>query len=185
VLGDNIFYGHGIPTQLRRVVQRTEGATIFGYRVKDPQRYGVAEVDASGNVVSIEEKPERPRSNFAVVGLYFYDNSVLDVAASIRPSARGELEITDINKVYLQKQALRMEVLGRGTAWLDAGTHSSLLEASTFIATLENRQGMKIACLEEIAWRNGWIGLDQVHKLALEMGKSEYALYLQELGSKE
>lgn len=185
VLGDNIFHGHGIPEQLRRAVNGGPGATIFGYWVRDPQRYGVAELDAAGRVIGIEEKPRQPRSPYAVVGLYFYDNAVLDIAAGIRPSARGELEITDINIAYLKKGTLRMEVLGRGTAWLDAGTHDSLLDAANFIATLENRQGMKIACLEEIAWRMGWIDLAQVHRLAAAMGNSEYASYLMGLAGRE
>jgi len=185
VLGDNIFHGHGIPEQLQRAVHGGPGATIFGYWVRDPQRYGVAELDAAGRVIGIEEKPRQPRSPYAVVGLYFYDNAVLDIAAGIRPSDRGELEITDVNNAYLKKGMLRMEVLGRGTAWLDAGTHDSLLDAANFIATLENRQGMKIACLEEIAWRMGWIDLAQVHRLAAAMGKSEYAAYLMELAGRE
>jgi glucose-1-phosphate thymidylyltransferase len=184
VLGDNIFYGHGIVEQLQRAIAADAGATVFGYWVADPQRYGVAEIDASGRVVGIEEKPKQPRSPYAVVGLYFYDNAVLDIAAGIQPSARGELEITDVNKAYLKRGTLRMEVLGRGTAWLDAGTHGSLLDAANFIATLEHRQGLKIACLEEIAWRMGWIDLAQVHRLAAEMGKSEYALYLKGLGER-
>ncbi len=184
VLGDNIFYGHGISEQLRRAAAATAGATIFGYWVKDPQRYGVAEMDAAGRVLSIEEKPAQPRSPYAVVGLYFYDNAVLDIAARIRPSARGELEITDVNKEYLKAGALRLEVLGRGTAWLDAGTHRSLLEASNFIETLENRQGLKIACIEEVAWELGWIDLEQVHRLAQAMGNSEYGAYLMALGKR-
>ena len=184
VLGDNIFYGHGIIDQIKKALAVTSGATVFGYWVKDPERYGVAEIDAQGKVLSIEEKPKHPKSPYAVVGLYFYDNSVLDVAASIKPSARGELEITDVNGVFLKRGSLRMEVLGRGIAWLDAGTHTSLLEASNFIATLENRQGLKIACIEEIAWRNGWIDLEQVKRIAQGMGKSEYGLYLQQLAQR-
>jgi glucose-1-phosphate thymidylyltransferase len=185
VLGDNIFYGEGIPAQLRRATAQPDGATIFGYWVRDPQRYGVAELDTSGRVIGIEEKPAQPRSPYAVVGLYFYDNSVLDIAARIRPSARGELEITDVNREYLKAGALRMEVMGRGTAWLDAGTHQSLLEASNFIETLENRQGLKIACIEEIAWRQGWIDREQVQRLARDMGKSEYGQYLAALGGRD
>jgi glucose-1-phosphate thymidylyltransferase len=184
VLGDNIFYGHGISEQLRRASAESAGATIFGYWVKDPQRYGVAEIDAAGRVLSIEEKPAQPRSPYAVVGLYFYDNAVLDIAARIRPSARGELEITDVNREYLKAGTLRLDVLGRGTAWLDAGTHRSLLEASNFIETLENRQGLKIACIEEVAWEMGWIDLEQVHRLAQAMGKSEYGAYLMALGKR-
>ncbi len=184
VLGDNIIYGHGILDQLQRAASSTSGATIFGYWVRDPERYGVAEVNGEGRVLSIEEKPKHPRSHYAVVGLYFYDNAVLDVAAGIAPSGRGELEITDVNKAYLSAGTLKLEMLGRGTAWLDAGTHRSLLDASNFIETLENRQGLKIACIEEVAWRMGWIDLEQVCRLAKAMGKSDYAAYLTSLGER-
>ena len=184
VLGDNIIYGHGILEQLQRAATRTSGATIFGYWVRDPERYGVAEVNGEGRVLSIEEKPKQPRSHYAVVGLYFYDNKVLDIAAEISPSDRGELEITDVNKAYLSAGTLKLEMLGRGTAWLDAGTHRSLLEAANFIETLENRQGLKIACIEEVAWRMGWIGFEQVERLAHQMGKSDYAAYLMSLGER-
>ena len=159
-------------------------ATIFGYWVRDPERYGVAEVNGDGRVLSIEEKPKQPRSHYAVVGLYFYDNKVLDIAAEISPSGRGELEITDVNMAYLSAGTLKLEMLGRGTAWLDAGTHRSLLEASNFIETLENRQGLKIACIEEVAWRMGWIDFEQVKRLAKKMGKSDYAAYLTSLGER-
>ena len=157
VLGDNIFYGHGLPERLHLAAKCTEGATIFGYHVTDPERYGVVEFDADGRAISLEEKPEKPKSNYAVVGLYFYDNQITDVAANIKPSSRGELEITDVNKVYLERKQLRVEILGRGYAWLDTGTHDSLLEASNFIAAIEHRQGQKVACLEEIAYELGYI----------------------------
>jgi glucose-1-phosphate thymidylyltransferase len=178
VLGDNIFYGHDLTSQLHRACGREEGATVFAYPVKDPQRYGVAEFDAGGRVVSLEEKPAQPKSRYAVTGLYFYDNRVVDVAAAMRPSARGELEITDVNRHYLQQGALSVEVMGRGTAWLDTGTHESLLEAAQFIETIERRQGLKVSCPEEIAWRQGWIDAAQVERLADPMKKNAYGRYL-------
>jgi len=185
ILGDNIFYGHGFVGQMRRAVEQNGGATIFGYRVKDPQRYGVAEVDAQGNVLSIEEKPIAPRSSLAVTGLYFYDNRVIDIAAGMKPSPRGELEITDVNMAYLKKGALRMEILGRGVAWLDTGTHRSLLDAANFVATIEERQGLKIASVEEVAWRMGYIGSEQLREAARLLGSSEYGAYLQGLLASE
>ena len=178
VLGDNIFYGHDLPHQLLRANERREGATVFAYRVHDPERYGVVDFDASGGAISIEEKPARPKSNYAVTGLYFYDNGVLDMARDIRPSARGELEITEVNRRYLEQGRLNVEIMGRGMAWLDTGTHHSLLDASTFIATLEQRQGLKVACPEEVAFRSGWIGAAQVERLAAPLNKSEYGRYL-------
>ena len=178
ILGDNIFYGHGLVEQLRRAAALTKGALIFGYRVKDPGRYGVAEVAADGRVLSLEEKPEKPRSNYAVTGLYFCDNRVLDIAAGLTPSARGELEITDIIRDYLEAGELRVEVMGRGVAWLDTGTHSALMEASTFIETIENRQGLKIGSIEEIAWRMGYIDNDHLKQLAEPYMKNEYGQYL-------
>jgi glucose-1-phosphate thymidylyltransferase len=181
VLGDNIFFGHGLPDQLRMAAKRTEGATVFGYYVSDPERYGVMEFDAQGRVISIEEKPQEPKSDYAVVGLYFYDNNITDIAASIQPSARGEYEITDVNKVYLQQNSLRAELLGRGIAWLDTGTHQSLLQASNFVEAIEQRQGLKVACPEEIAYQCGWITADDVMKQAAQLGKTEYASYLTRL----
>jgi glucose-1-phosphate thymidylyltransferase len=178
VLGDNIFYGHDLSVQLQRAGARAEGATVFAYPVADPERYGVAELDASGRVVSIEEKPPKPRSRYAVTGLYFYDNLVLDIAASLRPSARGELEITDVNKVYLARGTLGCEVMGRGMAWLDTGTHESLLEAGQYIATIERRQGLKIACPEEIAYRLGYIDAEALAKRGKAMAKNGYGQYL-------
>jgi glucose-1-phosphate thymidylyltransferase len=178
VLGDNLFYGHGLPDLLKRSAAQTEGATIFGYRVKDPQRYGVVEFDALRQVVSLEEKPREPKSNYAVVGLYFYDEQITEVARQIRPSWRNELEITDVNKIYLQQGRLRCEPLGRGMAWLDTGTHESLLEAGNFIAAIESRQGLKIACLEEIAYQEGYIGKEQVMAQAQRLEKTEYGAYL-------
>jgi glucose-1-phosphate thymidylyltransferase len=178
ILGDNIYYGHDLAQSLQRANSRPHGATVFAYHVTDPQRYGVVEFDDRGRAVSLEEKPAEPRSNYAVTGLYFYDNKVLDIAASIKPSARGELEITDVNKLYLQANALTVEVMGRGTAWLDTGTHESLLEASAFIETIEKRQGLKIACPEEIAFRLGWIDAAQVEKLAAPLARNEYGRYL-------
>jgi glucose-1-phosphate thymidylyltransferase len=180
ILGDNIFYGHGLSTLLQRAAARTDGATVFGYYVKDPERYGVVEFDTEGNAISIEEKPERPRSNFAVTGLYFYDNRVLDIARDLRPSARGELEITDVNKRYLAEGALRVEIMGRGMAWLDTGTHESLAQASSFIQTVEDRQGLKIACPEEIAYGWGWIKSDALLELA-ETFNNGYGQYLRGL----
>ncbi len=181
VLGDNIFYGVGLSAAVRRAAAATHGATIFGYYVKDPERYGVAEIDAAGRVLSLEEKPEVPKSHFAVTGLYFYDNDVLDVARDLRPSARGEYEITDVNREYLRRNALTMALLGRGYAWFDTGTHQSLQEASSFIEAIESRQGLKIACPEEIAYRSGYIGAEQLDRLAAELGKSAYGEYLREL----
>jgi glucose-1-phosphate thymidylyltransferase len=178
VLGDNILHGHGLAELLERATSQVSGATIFGYWVRDPERYGVAEIDPTGRVLGIEEKPKRPRSNYAVPGLYFYDNHVLDIAAGLRPSARGELEITDVNKAYLEARQLQLVILGRGLAWLDAGSHRSLLEASTYIETLESRQGLKVACLEEMAWRMGYIDDAQLRRLAEPLLKNEYGAYL-------
>ncbi len=183
VLGDNIFYGANFVPRLQAAGQREAGATIFGYYVRDPRAYGVVERDERGRVISIEEKPENPRSNYAVVGLYFYDNAVIDIARSLEPSARGEYEITDVNKVYLRRGMLNVEMLGRGTAWLDTGTHESLLQASTFIQTIEERQGLKIACPEEIAFRSGWISRAELAFLAQQHGKSSYARYLDDLAN--
>jgi glucose-1-phosphate thymidylyltransferase len=177
-LGDNIFYGHGLPEYLRRAAARTSGATVFAYQVRDPERYGVVEFDAAGVPTSIVEKPKSPKSSWAVTGLYFYDNDVLDVARTIAPSARGELEITDVNGVYLRRKALHVEKLGRGIAWLDTGTHESLLHASNFIYALEERQGLKVACIEEVAYRMGYISRDQLIQLAEEHGRSTYRDYL-------
>ena len=184
VLGDNIFYGSGFSSLLRNCVENAEKhnlATVFGYYVNDPERYGVAEFDADGNCLSIEEKPEHPKSNYAVVGLYFYPNSVVEIAKNIKPSARGELEITTVNQVYLERQQLKVLPLQRGFAWLDTGTHDSLSEASTFIEVIEKRQGLKVACLEEIAYKRGWITLEQVHELAKPMIKNGYGQYLMRL----
>ena len=184
VLGDNIFYGSGFSALLRQSVENAEKnnlATVFGYYVNDPERYGVAEFDNEGNCLSIEEKPEKPKSNYAVVGLYFYPNSVVEIAKNIKPSARGELEITTVNQVYLEKEQLKVLPLQRGFAWLDTGTHDSLSEASTFIEVIEKRQGLKVACLEEIAYKRGWITIDQVHELAKPMIKNGYGQYLMSL----
>ncbi len=178
VLGDNIFYGHGLPEDLRRAAQRQEGATVFAYQVRDPERYGVVEFDDEGRAISLEEKPKAPRSFWAVTGLYFYDNRVLDVAANLKPSARGELEITDVNRVYLEWNALHVEKLGRGIAWLDTGTHESLHQASGFIQTLQERQGLMVSCLEEIAYHEGWMSADDVRRIAEPMKKNEYGQYL-------
>ena len=178
VLGDNIFYGDGLTALLQRAAAETHGATIFGYRVKDPQRYGVAEIDGAGRVVSIEEKPAAPKSHHAVTGIYFYDNDVVKIARDLKPSKRGELEITDVNLEYLRRGTLRMELLGRGMAWLDTGTHESLHDASTFIETIEKRQGLKIACPEEVAYRMGYIDAGQVRRLAAPLGSSAYGEYL-------
>ena len=177
-LGDNVFFGHGFPEVLERAAARESGATVFGYRVNDPGRYGVVEFDASGRAVGIEEKPKVARSNYAVTGLYFYDNKVLDIAASIRPSQRGELEITDVNRIYMEAGELAVEVLGRGFAWLDTGTHMSLIEASTFVQILEQRQGLRIACPEEIALRLGYISSDAFLEMAQRSSKSSYGQYL-------
>ena len=184
VLGDNIFYGSGFSSLLRQSVENAEKhnlATVFGYYVNDPERYGVAEFDSQGNCLSIEEKPENPKSNYAVVGLYFYPNSVVEIAKNIKPSARGELEITTVNQVYLKREKLKVLPLQRGFAWLDTGTHDSLSEASTFIEVIEKRQGLKVACLEEIAYKRGWISIEQVHELAKPMIKNGYGQYLMNL----
>ena len=178
ILGDNIFFGHGLDKQLGRAVEHDQGATIFGYHVRDPERYGVVEFDKECQVVSIEEKPARPKSAYAVTGLYFYDDRILDVAAGIRPSARGELEITDVNNAYLKEGALRVELMGRGVAWLDTGTHESLLAAGTFVQAVEVRQALKVACLEEIAWRKGYITSGQLETLAAPLSKTEYGRYM-------
>ena len=174
ILGDNIFYGHGLPESLKLAAVKTEGATVFGYWVHDPERYGVAEFDLEGRVVDLVEKPKEPKSNYAITGLYFYDNQVIDMARDLKPGIRGELEITDINKLYLQKEQLRVEKLGRGIAWLDTGTHDSLLKASNFIQTIEERQGLKISCPEEIAWSQGWISSEQLAAQAEPLKKSQY-----------
>ena len=179
VLGDNIFYGHDFHELLGNAMQREQGASVFAYHVHDPERYGVAEFDAQGKVLSLEEKPQAPKSSYAVTGLYFYDNRVVDLAKSLKPSARGEYEITDLNRLYLEQGQLNVEIMGRGYAWLDTGTHESLLEAGQFIATLEHRQGLKIACPEEIAWRYGWIDAAQLEKLAKPLAKNGYGQYLQ------
>ena len=179
ILGDNIFYGQGFTGLLREVARREEGATIFGYQVRDPQRFGVVEFDKQKNVVSIEEKPDKPKSSYAVTGLYFYDNDVVDIAKSITPSERGELEITDVNKTYLEEGNLKVELLGRGFAWLDTGTHEALLEAATFVEIIERRQGLKIACPEEVALRNGWVDTEQVLSIAREDFNNSYGDYLE------
>ncbi len=178
ILGDNLFYGHGLSELLQASRARASGATVFAYHVKDPERYGVVEFDSAGRALSIEEKPKSPRSHFAVTGLYFYDNAVVDIAKDLRPSARGELEITDVNRVYLQREQLRVEMLGRGTAWLDTGTHESLLQASMFIEAIENRQGLKVNCPEEIAYRAGWISATDLEELAHPLAKTGYGQYL-------
>jgi len=178
ILGDNIYFGHGLPDKLRTACAQKQGATVFGYWVKDPERYGVVEFDENNQAISLEEKPTNPRSNYAVTGLYFYDNQVADLAASLKPSARGELEITDLNKLYLQQGQLRVEKLGRGIAWLDTGTHEALLQAANFIETVEQRQGLKISCPEEIAYRLGLIDAEQVLKLAEPLKKNGYGQYL-------
>jgi len=178
VLGDNIFYGHGLSDQLQRAAAQTSGATVFGYWVKDPERYGVVELAADGRALAIEEKPKQPKSHYAVTGLYFYDNQVLDIARDLAPSPRGELEITDVNKKYLERGQLRVEVMGRGYAWLDTGTHESLMQASSFIEIIEQRQGLKVACPEEIAWRMGFIDDAQLVRLAEPMRNNEYGRYL-------
>ena len=185
VLGDNIFFGQGMGNLLDTAMQRDTGATVFGYHVRDPHRYGVVEFDESQRVISIEEKPKEPKSNFAVTGLYFYDAGIVDIAKQVKPSARGELEITDVNNLYLKRGDLHVELMGRGIAWLDTGTHDSLLEASSFVQAVETRQGLKVACLEEIAWRKGYITSDDVRRLAEPMAKNGYGQYLLELMDSE
>lgn len=181
VLGDNIYHGHHFQELLLNAMKRTSGASVFAYHVHDPERYGVVEFDTKGKAISLEEKPAKPKSSYAVTGLYFYDNQVVDIAKNIKPSPRGELEITDVNKAYLERAALSVEIMGRGYAWLDTGTHDSLLEASQFIATLENRQGLKVACPEEIAFRHKWISAEQLQALAAPLSKNGYGQYLKRL----
>jgi glucose-1-phosphate thymidylyltransferase len=178
ILGDNIFYGHDLSEHLKRAVMLDSGGLIFGYLVKDPERYGVVEFDSSGNVIGIEEKPERPKSNYAVPGLYIYDNQVVDIAANLKPSARGELEITDVNLAYLRRGQLKVELLGRGFAWLDTGTHEAMQQAASYVQAIQERQGLKIACIEEIAYRLGYIGREDVKRLAMDMTKNDYGRYL-------
>jgi glucose-1-phosphate thymidylyltransferase len=185
VLGDNIFYGHDLQAQLQKADNRQSGATVFAYHVNDPERYGVVSFDAQGQATSLEEKPAQPKSHYAVTGLYFYDNQVVDIAANLKPSPRGELEITDVNKAYLDQRQLSVEIMGRGYAWLDTGTHASLIEASNFIETIETRQGLKVACPEEIAWRSGWIDDEQIVKLAKPLIKNGYGQYLMALLDKQ
>jgi len=181
ILGDNIFYGHDFERLLKHAMQRTQGASVFAYHVHDPERYGVVEFDSAGKAIDLAEKPKQPRSNYAVTGLYFYDQQVADLARTLKPSARNELEITDLNRLYLEKEILNVEIMGRGYAWLDTGTHESLLDASQFVATIERRQGLKIACPEEIAYRNGWIDAAQLQKLAQPLAKNGYGQYLMKI----
>ena len=183
ILGDNMFYGQGFSSMLKRAASLQKGACIFGYFVKDPRAYGVVEFDEKGTVVSLEEKPEVPKSNYAVPGLYFYDSTVTEKAKSLKPSVRGEYEITDLNKLYMEEGNLQVELFGRGFAWLDTGNCDSLLEASNFVATIQNRQGFYVSCIEEIAWRNGWITSEQLHTLGKQLGKTAYGNYLIELSS--
>ncbi len=185
ILGDNLFYAHGFSTQLQRAAAREEGATVFGYFVNDPERYGVVSFDTAGNAVDIEEKPPKPKSNYAVTGLYFYDNGVVNVAKSMKPSPRGELEITDVNRIYLQQGRLNVEILSRGAAWLDTGTHDSLVDATEFVKVVESRQGLKISCPEEIAYRMGFIGREQLIELAAPLAKNAYGQYLLNLANRE
>jgi len=181
VLGDNIYYGHDFQALLGNAMQRTDGASVFAYHVQDPERYGVVEFDGQGKAISLEEKPAKPKSSYAVTGLYFYDKDVVEIAKGIKPSPRGELEITDLNRVYLEQNRLSVEIMGRGYAWLDTGTHDSLLEASGYIATIERRQGLKVACPEEVAFRQGWIDAQQLEVLAAPLAKNGYGQYLQRL----
>ena len=183
ILGDNLFYGQGFSSMLRRAASIEKGACIFGYYVKDPRAYGVVGFDAEGRVTSLEEKPQKPKSNYAVPGLYFYDSTVTEKAANLRPSARGEYEITDLNRLYLEEGTLKVELFGRGFAWLDTGNCDSLLEASNFVATIQNRQGFRVSCIEEIAWRKGWIDVNQLHHLGQRLEKTEYGRYLMELAT--
>jgi len=185
ILGDNIFYGHSLTAILKRAVQTDQGGLIFGYLVKDPQRYGVVEIDADGNVIGIEEKPKKPKSNYAVPGLYIYDNDVVNIAADLKPSARGELEITDVNTEYLRRRQLRVELLGRGFAWLDTGTQEALQQAASYVQAIQDRQGLKISCIEEIAYSNGYINKEQLVRLASEMIQNEYGQYLMDLIAEE
>ncbi|TBL73540.1 glucose-1-phosphate thymidylyltransferase [Obesumbacterium proteus] len=181
VLGDNIFFGQGFSPRLRAIAQKTEGATVFGYQVMDPERFGVVEFDDNYKVMSIEEKPEKPKSNWAITGLYFYDNKVVEYAKKVKPSERGELEITSLNEMYLNDNNLNVELLGRGFAWLDTGTHDSLIEAGSFVETVQKRQGMMVACPEEIAWRNGWLSNEEIVGIAKKLQKNEYGIYLSRL----
>jgi glucose-1-phosphate thymidylyltransferase len=183
ILGDNLFFGHDFATSVCRAAQNAAGATVFGYHVNEPNAYGVVEFDSAGKAVGLEEKPKSPKSNYAVTGLYFYDETVVEKSKSLRPSPRGELEITDLNRLYLEEGTLQVEILGRGTAWLDTGTHDSLLQASQFVQTIEQRQGLKIGCPEEVAYRNGWIGTSELLQLAKQLGKSSYGNYLEKLAS--
>lgn len=185
ILGDNIYYGYGLPKMLQKAASLKDGATVFGYYVKDPERYGVVDFDAKGKVLSLEEKPSKPRSNYAVTGLYFYSNDVVEKAKGLKPSARGELEITDLNKLYLEEERLTVELMGRGIAWLDTGTHDSLLQASNFIATIEQRQGLKVSCIEEIAYRKGYIDRQQLQTLAEPLKKNQYGQYLLQIANED